>query len=96
MVETALDRHYVPRKIKVLILNYYGNFRLSVTSVSVTSDWHRLEKGIITGCTSVSLFALAMNIVVKAAEAKCRGPLSKSGTRQPPIRAFMPLAFLSS
>ncbi|XP_075893028.1 uncharacterized protein LOC142895694, partial [Nelusetta ayraudi] len=35
------------------------------------------------------LFALAMNMVVKAAEAECRGPLSKSGVRQPPIRAYM-------
>lgn len=27
--------------------------------------------------------------MVKAAETECRGPLSKSGVRQPPIRAFM-------
>lgn len=46
--------------------------------------------GIITGCTiSVPLFSLAMNIIVKSAEVECRGPLSRSGTRQPPIRAFM-------
>lgn len=30
-----------------------------------------------------------MNMLVKAAETECRGPLSKSGIRQPPIRAFM-------
>lgn len=30
-----------------------------------------------------------MKMVVKAAQAECRGPLSKSGTRQTPIRAFM-------
>ncbi|MCI4390737.1 hypothetical protein PGIGA_G00126150 [Pangasianodon gigas] len=30
-----------------------------------------------------------MSMVVKAAEVECRGPLSKSGVRQPPIRAFM-------
>ncbi len=28
-------------------------------------------------------------MLVKAAETECRGPLSKSGLRQPPIRAFM-------
>ena len=56
----------------------------------MTSDRHQLEVGIITGCTiSVILFALAMNMLVKAAEPECRGPLSKSGVRQPPIRAFM-------
>lgn len=37
----------------------------------------------------MALFALPMNMLVKAAEVECRGPLSKSGTRQPPIRAFM-------
>ncbi len=90
LVETSLDRHHVPRKIKDLILNHYGNFRLRVTSGSVTSDWHQLEKGIITGCTvSVSLFALAMNMIVKAAETECRGCLSKSSIQQPAIRAFM-------
>lgn len=90
LVELALHRHHVPSKIKDLILDYYNNFRLRVTSGSVTSDWQRLGKGIITSCTiSVILFTLAMNMVVKAAEVECRGPLSKSGVRQPPIRAYM-------
>ncbi|XP_077380867.1 uncharacterized protein LOC144020874 [Festucalex cinctus] len=90
LVELALHLHHVPNKIKDLILDYYANFRLRFTSGSVTSDWHRLGKGIITGCTiSVTLFALAMNMVVKAAEVECRGPLSRSGVRQPPIRAYM-------
>ncbi|TWW66935.1 hypothetical protein D4764_20G0009670 [Takifugu flavidus] len=90
LVELAQHLHHVPSKIKDLILDYYNNFSLRVTSGSVTSDWHRLEKGIITGCTiSVVLFVLAMNMVVKAAEVECRGPLSRSGVRQPPIRAYM-------
>ncbi|XP_062872774.1 uncharacterized protein LOC134334411 [Trichomycterus rosablanca] len=90
LVETALTRHHVPVAITNLILDYYNNFQLRVTSGSSTSAWQRLEKGIITGCTiSVPLFSLAMNMIVKSAEVECRGPLSKSGTRQPPIRAFM-------
>lgn len=81
-------RYHVPSNIKDFILDYYNNFR--ITAGSSTSDWHRLEKGIITGCTiSVTLFFLAMNMVVKSAEVECRGPLTKSGARQPPIRAFM-------
>ena len=59
-------------KIKDLILNYYRNLRLRVTSAITLSGWHQLEKGIITGCTiSVSLFTLAMNMMVKAAEEEC-------------------------
>ncbi len=30
-----------------------------------------------------------MNMVVKSAEVECRGPLTKSGIRQPPIRVYM-------
>nr|BAC82598.1 reverse transcriptase [Takifugu rubripes] len=90
LVEIALHLHHVPSKIKDLILDYYDDFRLRVTTGSLTSTWQCLEKGIITGCTiSVPLFSLAMNIIVKSAEVECRGPLSRSGTRQPPIRAFM-------
>ncbi|XP_030004234.1 uncharacterized protein LOC115429122 [Sphaeramia orbicularis] len=50
----------------------------------------KVEIGIITGCTiSVTLFTLAMNMLIKAAEPECRGPRMKSGQRQPLIRAFM-------
>ena len=90
LVETALTRHHVPEKICNLITDYYSDFSARVSSGQVPSAWHRLEKGIITGCTiSVSLFSLAMNMIVKSAEVECRGPKSRSGTRQPPIRAFM-------
>ncbi|XP_030281784.1 uncharacterized protein LOC115586678 [Sparus aurata] len=90
LVEVALERHHVPSNIKVLIMDYHNSFNLRFTSGTVTSEHHRLEKGIITGCTiSVILFALAMNMLVKSAELVCRGPKTKSGIRQPPIRAFM-------
>ncbi len=90
LVEVSLEKHHVPQKVKDLILDYYSKFSLRVSTGQLTSDWHQLEVGIITGCTiSVTLFALAMNMLVKAAETECRGPLSKSGVRQPPIRAFM-------
>lgn len=90
LVEVALEKHHVPSNIKALIMDYYNNFNLRFTSGNVTSEHHRLEKGIITGCTvSVILFSLAMNMLVKSAEPECRGPKTKSGIRQPPIRAFM-------
>ncbi|XP_038154112.1 uncharacterized protein LOC119791846 [Cyprinodon tularosa] len=90
LVERTLCRHHVPAKFRDLILDYYNRFSLRVAAGSTTSDWHKLEKGIITGCTiSVILFALAMNMLAKSTEVQCRGPLTKSGVRQPPIRAFM-------
>ncbi|KAK7916460.1 hypothetical protein WMY93_012221 [Mugilogobius chulae] len=66
------------------------HWRIRVSSGAATSSWHNVELGIITGCTiSVILFSLAMNMIVKSAEPECRGPKSKTGQRQPPIRAFM-------
>ena len=38
---------------------------------------------------SAVLFSLTMNMLVKVAEVECRGPLSRSGVRQSPIRAYM-------
>ena len=90
LVEEALTRHHVPPSVCDLIADYYRNFRLRTCSSSVTSEWQTLEKGIITGCTmSAVLFSLTMNMLVKAAEVECRGPLSRSGVRQSPIRAYM-------
>ncbi|XP_054626149.1 uncharacterized protein LOC129178189 [Dunckerocampus dactyliophorus] len=73
-----------------LIADYYNNFRMRVSSGAITSSWHKVDIGIITGCTiSLTLFSLAMNMLTKSAEPECRGPRTKSGQRQPPIRAFM-------
>lgn len=90
LVQTTMTKHHVPHHIADLILDYYNHFRMRVSAGGVTSDWHKLEVGIITGCTiSVILFAVAMNMIVKSAEPECRGPQSRGGVRQPPIRAFM-------
>lgn len=68
--------------------NYYTKLSLRDSAGRSTSDWRRLKKG-ISGCTIfASLFALATNVLVKSVEVVCKGSLSKSGTRQPPIRAF--------
>ena len=90
LVEEALKRHHVPPSVCDLIADYYKNFRLRAYSSTVTSEWQTLEKGIITGCTIFAvLFSLTMNMLVKVAEVECRGPLSRSGVRQSPIRAYM-------
>lgn len=89
LIEEALRGHHVPAKFGDLILDYYSRFSLRVSSGPTTSYSYKVEKGIITGCTiSVSLFTLAMNILEKSIEVQCRGPLTKSCIRQPPIRAF--------
>lgn len=67
LVEVALKKHHVPQNI----LDYYSKFILRVSSDQLTSDWHRLEVGLITGCTiSAILFAL-VNMLAKGAEIEC-------------------------
>jgi len=65
------------------VIYYYRVFRLRVSSGSLTSAWHQLEKGIITGCTITvaPLFSLAMNMIITSAEVECRDPMSRYGTR---------------
>ncbi|KAJ3582251.1 hypothetical protein NHX12_015695 [Muraenolepis orangiensis] len=90
LVQFTLTKHHVPSRCRDLIADYYSNFRMRVSSGAITSSWHNVEIGIITGCTiSVTLFSLAMNMLTKSAEPECRGPRTNSGQRQPPIRAFM-------
>ena len=85
LVEFALARHHVPSKVSSIILDYYNNFKVRISSGLITSDWHRLERGIITGCTiSATLFALAMNMLAKSAEKECRGPITNSRIRHHP------------
>jgi len=84
LVEEALNWHHIPGKFKDLILDYINIFSWRFSTGSTTSEWHKLEKGIIAGCTiSVILFALAMNMLVKSAEVQRRVPLTKCGDSHP-------------
>ncbi|KAK0141179.1 hypothetical protein N1851_021821 [Merluccius polli] len=60
------------------------------TCGSFTTDWQRLEVGIVTGCIiSVIRFSAAMNLLVKSAEKLHQGAVLESGIQQAHIRAFM-------
>ena len=72
LVQTTMTKHHVPHHVADLILDYYDQFRMRISVEAVTSEWHKLEVGIITGYTiSVTLFAQAMNMIVKSAEPEC-------------------------
>ena len=75
--------------IHQMVISNYKDFKMQV-STSDTSNWHSQEKRIITrSIISPILFNFAMNLVVKTAVKECRGPKSKSGINQPPIRAYI-------
>merc|ERR1712240_547678 len=60
------------------------------TTKEFTTDWQRVEKGIITGYTlSVILFALSMTMLVMSVKDETKGPKISSGQRQESCRLFM-------
>ncbi|XP_052402932.1 uncharacterized protein LOC127949523 [Carassius gibelio] len=90
LVQLTLTKHHVPCRVRDLIADYYNNFRMRTSSGAVTSGWHKVKIGIISGCTiSVVLFSLAMNMLIKSAEPECKRPKKESALRQSPITEFM-------
>ena len=90
LIEKAMIMYHIPEKVQDIVLTYYNNIQVRFTTRQFTTDFQRVEKGIVTGCTvSVILFVMAINILLKTAMKECRGPKSLSGIRQPSSRAFM-------
>lgn len=54
------------------------------------TNWIELQMGTAMGCTiSPSLFALAMQVILKAAEGTGEGPHLEDGCCMPPLKAFV-------
>ena len=65
-----LSMYYVPEDIQVMLDDYFSGFRMRFSTNSYTTDWFNLEIGIAMGCTiSPILFIMAMEVILKAAEA---------------------------
>ena len=90
LIQIALRRAHVPDEICKLVESYYANVEIRFTTKDFTTDWQRVEKGIITGCTlSVVLFALSMTMLVMSVKEETKGPKTSSGQRQVNARLFM-------
>ena len=90
LLETALIRAHVPEGIRKLIHSYYDNVSIRFTTKEFTTEFQKIEKGIITGCTlSVILFALTMTMLVSSVKGETKGPKTESGQLQEHTRLFM-------
>ena len=90
LIQLALRRAHVPENFCKLVESYYGNMNIRFTTKEFTTDWQRVEKGIITGCTlSVILFALSMTMLVMSVKDETKGPTTSSGQRQVNASLFM-------
>ena len=90
LVEVTFKCYFVPDRISDLIQDYHKTLKMRKVSKGLISAWYNLEMGIITGCTiPATLLTLAMNLLIKTAEWLCTSPVTRSGLRQPQIRAYM-------
>ena len=51
LVEVTLCKHHIPDKFTDLICNYYNHVKLRFTVNGFTTNWQRLEVGIVTGAS---------------------------------------------
>ena len=90
VIMEALKNTQVPERVQDLIKSYYAEVKIRFSTAAFTTDWQRVERGIITGCTlSVILFVLAMTMLVEEAKRETKGPKSASGQQQTNMRLFM-------
>ena len=90
LIMTSLRKANVPKAECSLIESYYSDVQIRFTTKEFTTEWQRLEKGIVTGCTlSVILFSLAMTMLVASAKKETKGPRTESGQQQENARLFM-------
>jgi len=90
LIKTALAKYHIPEQARRVITQYLDGLQIRFTVNGMTTSWQNLERGIVTGCTiSVILFVAAMNLLIEPSTRQSRGPKTRSGVRQPPIRAFM-------
>ena len=90
VVMETLRRIRVPEEILKMVESYYNGVYVRFSTEQFVTEWLRLEKGIVTGCTiSVILFALGMTWMVKSVERETKGPVMETGVRQTNARLYM-------
>ena len=90
VISAALEAAHIPEKTQDLISSYYNNVKIRFTTKNFTTEWQKVEKGIITGCTlSVILFSLSMSWLIESVQGVTKGPLTSSGQRQANSRLLM-------
>merc|ERR1712055_51021 len=90
LIQIALRRAHVPEGFCKLVESYYADMNIRFTTKEFTTEWQKVEKGIITGCTmSVILFTLSMTMLVMSTKEETKGPNTRSGQQQVNASLFM-------
>ena len=90
LIQLALKKAHAPEGFCKLVESYYADMNIRFTTKEFTTEWQKVEKGIITGCTmSVILFALSMTMLVMSTKEETKGPNTRSGQQQVNASLFM-------
>ena len=90
LIMATLRRAHVPDEVCDLIESYYSEVMIRFTTKNFTTEWQKVEQGIVTGCTlSVILFSLSMTLLVAPCKRETKGPKTETGQRQENCRLFM-------
>ncbi|GFO24652.1 reverse transcriptase [Plakobranchus ocellatus] len=90
MIQLDLRMYHVPEVIQVMLDDYFSGFRMRFSTNNYTTNWINLEVGIAMGCTiSPILFVMAMEVILKAAEASAGPANLGGGCSMPSLKAFM-------
>lgn len=82
----------VPEMVVELVKAYFQEIRLCASLADVTTNWQRLEVGILVRRTlSLLAFAMAMEVIVRASKWVVGGERMQNGMRLPPVRDDMTL-----
>ena len=90
LIAKALDFFHIPEKVKDLLQMYFGFAVMRFSTKDYTTQWQRLEIGIMMGCViSPLLFVMCMEIILRGARQAASGEILSNGSELPPMKAFM-------
>ena len=88
LIEAAMELYHALEKVQGILRSYIKGMKIECSVDDHTTSWHRVEKGIVTGCTIFPIL-FVMGMVTRAAKRETRGSMMDSGIHHPPIRGFM-------
>ena len=86
----TLRSHHVPNFVIEMLQQYFGHFKLRLSTSSCSTEWFQLEVGIAMGCSiSPILFVLAMQLLLNAVGSRVEEAYVGKGILMPSVKAFM-------
>ncbi|GFO01985.1 reverse transcriptase [Plakobranchus ocellatus] len=90
IIQQAPRMYHIPEDTQVLLQDYFNGFKMRFSTEKYSADWINLEVGFAIGRTiSPILFALAMEVIPRAAEGSASPADLDRGCFMPPVKAFI-------